>query len=97
MKRFLASLGMVILVLGSAPLMGASKARNPQKAAISVNINKAPASELVKLPGIGPKKAERIVTTRKRIGGFKRVEDIMKVKGIGEKTFKRIRSMIRVK
>jgi len=61
-----------------------------------ININTATASELQKLPRIGAKVAQRIVDFRTEHGNFKKIEDIMKVKGIGEKTFKRIRDRITV-
>jgi competence protein ComEA len=61
-----------------------------------ININEAEPAELTKLPGIGPARAEAIVTERNR-RRFRRIEDIMRVPGIGRKTFGRIRSSIRVR
>ncbi len=61
-----------------------------------ININTASADELQKLPGIGAKIAQRIIDYRKEHGEFKRIEEIMKVKGIGEKTFNRIKDLITV-
>jgi len=61
-----------------------------------ININTANRFELEKLPGIGPKKAERIIKYRLEHGKFKRVEDIVKVKGIGKKTLERLRPHITV-
>ncbi len=61
-----------------------------------VNINTAGIGELVTLPRIGNKIAERIIKFRKKNGKFKRIEDIMKVKGIGEKTFNRIKKRLKV-
>lgn len=61
-----------------------------------ININTAPASELVKLKGIGEVKAAAIVEYRRINGNFKTVQDIMNVSGIGEKTFEKIRSQIMV-
>ncbi len=52
-----------------------------------VNINQASAKELANLPRIGDKVAERIVEYRQAHGSFARVEDLMEVKGIGEKLF----------
>jgi competence ComEA-like helix-hairpin-helix protein len=52
-----------------------------------VNINTASAKELEKLAGVGPKYAKAIVDYRKKHGKFKKAEDLMKVKGIGKKTF----------
>jgi competence protein ComEA len=61
-----------------------------------ININEAGADELVKLPGIGPSRAQAIIEAREK-RRFRRVEDIMRVPGIGRKTFTRIRPSIRVR
>ena len=61
-----------------------------------ININEAAVDELVLLPGIGPSRAQAIlVELEKR--PFRRVEDIMRVPGIGRKTYLRIRASIRVR
>lgn len=52
-----------------------------------ININQASAKELANLPRIGAKVADRIVDYRQSHGSFARVEDLMEVKGIGEKLF----------
>jgi competence protein ComEA len=61
-----------------------------------VNVNTAPASELEKLPGIGPTLAARIVEYRERNGPFRRVEDLKKVKGIGESKLRELRDRVEV-
>lgn len=61
-----------------------------------ININEAPESELVKLNGIGEVKAAAIVEYRRNNGNFRRIEDILNVSGIGEKTFEKIRDQITV-
>jgi competence protein ComEA len=61
-----------------------------------VNINTASASELETLPRVGPKVAQRIIDFRTKNGNFKKVEEIMKVQGIGEKVFENIRDLITV-
>jgi comEA protein len=61
-----------------------------------VNINTASASELESLPRIGPKVAQRIVDFRTKNGGFKRIEEIMKIQGIGEKVYENIKDLITV-
>ena len=63
---------------------------------IPLNINKATAQDFEALPGIGPKLTEEIIATRKRLGGFKNIDGLKKVKGIGEKKFGKIREMISV-
>jgi competence protein ComEA len=62
---------------------------------IRVELNTATAAELETLPGIGPSKAEAIIAQRAR-RPFKRIEDIMRVKGIGRKTFKKLRPYLTV-
>jgi competence ComEA-like helix-hairpin-helix protein len=60
-----------------------------------VNINEAPAKQLALLPGIGTKKAERIVTYRAR-RKFKRTVELARVRGIGLKTVRRLKTFLRV-
>lgn len=62
-----------------------------------ININTASVEELVQLPRVGEKVAERIVLYRKEHGSFKNVDDLKTVKGIGEKIFQKIQPMICVK
>ncbi len=61
-----------------------------------ININSADAAQLAKLPQVGPKMAQRILDYRKSNGGFKRVQDLMKVKGIGEKVFAKLQPLITI-
>ena len=60
----------------------------------AVNINTATKEELDALPGIGPVKAQAIVDYRTKNGPFKTPEDIMKVSGIKEGTFAKIKDQI---
>ena len=59
-----------------------------------VNINTASAEQLTQLKGIGPALAQRIIEYREKIGPFEKPEDLMKVKGIGQKTFESIKDAI---
>jgi competence ComEA-like helix-hairpin-helix protein len=62
----------------------------------SININTAPVEELQRLPGIGPALASRIVEHRRRHGPFKRPQDVVIVRGMSEKLYRRIAHLIRV-
>jgi len=72
------------LSLGGIPTHPAVAEGDAQK---TVNINQASATELARLPRVGAKLADRIVAHRNDHGPFKRVEDLMGVKGVGEKMF----------
>lgn len=61
-----------------------------------VNINTATVSELSTLKGIGPIKAEAIVRFREEHGSFSSIDDIMAVRGIGEKTVAKNRTLVSV-
>ena len=65
-------------------------------AADKLDLNQATVDELDALPGVGPAIARRIVAFREKNGAFKRIEDLMNVRGIGEKTFLRLRDRITV-
>mgnify|MGYP004454824219 FL=1 len=69
-----------------------NKVKN-QKLAL-ININTAGVDELTKLTGIGNKKALEIIEYRNKNGKFTNIEDIKKVKGIGEKSFNKIKDRI---
>ncbi|HEX9997603.1 MAG TPA: ComEA family DNA-binding protein [Abditibacterium sp.] len=61
-----------------------------------LDLNRANAAQLEVLPGVGPKMAERILTYRKENGGFKSVDDLDNVRGIGEKRMEKLRPLVRV-
>ncbi len=61
-----------------------------------VNINTADSNELQSLPGIGPAKAQAIIEYRESSGPFQKIEDIMNVSGIGEKSFEKLKDHISV-
>ncbi len=60
----------------------------------SINLNTAGLNDLVKLPGIGEKTAEKIIQLRNERGGFKRIQELMDVKGIGEVKFNKIKKFL---
>jgi comEA protein len=104
MGEWLRGLGAVVALaaaLGGLPchswvsaLQSQVKPAKPPAAAI--DINKATANDLQKLPGIGPSLAKQIVAYRSKHGPYRRVEDLMVIKGIGYKKWKEIRPYIRV-
>ncbi len=61
-----------------------------------ININIANIEELTQLPGIGPAKAKKIVQKREELDGFKSIEQITEVKGIGEKSFEKLKNNITI-
>ncbi len=61
-----------------------------------ININDADLSKLKEIPGIGDVKANAIILYREENGGFKSIEEIKKVDGIGEKTFEKIKNSIKL-
>lgn len=82
----------------SAPASTSTPARASPRATPEdpVYVNYASAEELRRLPGVGAKRAEAIVALRARMGRFQRVEDLMRVKGIGRATIKKLRPLIRL-
>lgn len=61
-----------------------------------IDINKASAVELTAIPGVGNSIAQRIVEFREKEGPFRRVEDLLKIRGIGEKSFQKLRPHVKV-
>jgi len=85
-KLFAILTALVILSITTGPLWGDDSER--------VNINTASADELQLLYRVGPKYADRIIEYRDKNGPFEKPEDIIKVPGIGQKTFERNRDRI---
>lgn len=100
MRRYLSAIALVLATL-SFPSLEAAQEKASAKtsspaAAGPVNINTATVAELEALPGIGVRTAELIVEHRKKIGTFKKIEELMNVKGIGEKSFLKIKPLVTV-
>lgn len=100
----------VAALLAGAPVSSAqlSKAQAPRTSdakaspagrvratpATPVNINAATAAQLQTLPGVGASTAQRILDYRQKNGGFKKIEEIMNVRGVGEKSFLKLKPLI---
>lgn len=62
----------------------------------TININTASQEQFEALPGIGAKTAQRILEHRQKNGPFKKIEELMNVKGIGEKSFLKLKPYLSV-
>jgi competence protein ComEA len=85
----------LILCLGLmlAPL--AAVAQNGKVASTEkVNLNTATIEQLQTLPGIGPAMARRVIEYRTKVGKFTKIEELINVKGIGEKKFQKIKDRL---
>ena len=90
----LAEVSQQLVQVAGAASGGASGATS---ASGKVNINKADEAALTSLPGIGPAKANAIVSYRDESGNFQSIEDLKNVSGIGDKSFEQLKDLIDVK
>ena len=79
-----------VLAQRPAPDAGSQATTSP------LNLNAATATQLESLPGIGARTAERIIEYRQKNGGFKKIEELMNVRGVGEKSFLKLKPLITV-
>jgi len=84
----------------ASPLSAQRAARPPVAATMvsteTINLNTATAAQIATLPGIGPKTADLVVQYRTKNGPFKKIEEVMNVRGIGEKSFLKIKDRLTV-
>ena len=100
MNRLALVLGAVLVCFHVAQpsTAAAGQAAKPAmtKSADPVNLNTATSAQIADLPGIGTKTADLVVQYRVKNGPFKKIEEIMNVRGIGEKSFLRIKDRLTV-
>lgn len=91
---------LIALAISSSSLSAMQAKAAPAKAAATasapINLNTATVAQLETLPGIGTRTAERIVEHRQKNGGFKKIEELMNIKGIGEKSFLKLKPLVTV-
>ena len=97
-RNTIAALALGALLAGAlgAPIASAAPDARPAAAPAVVNVNTATAEELTALPGIGEKRAQAILEIRKEKGGFKSVDELTEVKGIGPANLEKLRPFLRV-
>ena len=81
------------LLLFLCAVVSANKKKPPAK---PVNINTATSEELQQVPGIGPATAQKILQMRKSYGPFKSVDDLLAIRGLGEKRLDKMRKYLTV-
>ena len=106
MPRTSTVLALILGVVLAAPVLAPAPvaAQSPAPAATAVkatsaaplNLNTATADQLDGLPGVGKAMATRILEYRQKQGGFKKIEELMNVKGIGEKNFLKLKPLVTV-
>src|SRR6476661_8050896 len=94
--RGLLALALLAVTVPALSAQDTQAAKATATASAPVNLNTATVAQLEALPGIGQRVAERIVEYRTKTGAFKKVEDLMNVQGIGEKSFLKLKPMLTV-
>ena len=100
-RRYLVAVVAVATFFITAPagyVFGEASAPNQEteSSTSQVDLNTATGPELEALPGVGPAIAARIIEYREANGTFKKLEDLMNVRGIGERTFLELRPLLSV-
>ena len=94
LRRFVAT-GLA-LAMAALLVSGTAMAAGKPAPTAKVNLNTASIEQLTTLPGVGPKLAARIVEYRQKSGAFRSTQELMNVKGVGEKNFAKIEAWLSV-
>ena len=92
----LVALGLSVATVSAQGNSQRASASSAASASAPINLNTATAAQLETLPGIGKSTAERILEYRQKNGSFKKVEDLMNVRGVGEKSFLKLKPLVTV-
>jgi competence protein ComEA len=101
MRRLMFALVFLCAAMAAGPsVAGAQTSSRPAKsratASAPVNLNTATLAQLQTLPGVGASTAQRILDYRQKNGPFKKIEELMNVKGVGEKSFLKLKPLITI-
>lgn len=106
-RKWYAATALVPFIVVSVPVLVAagqsSSQRGPfERVAVPsedlgvLNLNSASLDELMRLPGIGPARARAVLELRAKLKRFQKLEQLMRVKGIGRKTFRKLMPLLRL-
>lgn len=102
MKKFNLLLALLVALTITVPVtLSFAATKSAQTKAVAtltekININTSNEDLLTSVPGIGPKTAKSIYAYRKQNGNFKTIEDLLNVKGIGEKSLKKMKPYLTI-
>ncbi len=91
-----AAVATTLAVVAPAGRASIGEQQSSTQQAPALNLNSATQADLEKLPGVGPATAKQILEYRQKNNGFKKVEELMNIKGIGEKSFLKLKPLVTV-